>query len=81
MGDKTRMAGLANNESAFVRPSPSKGHLGGVARYTYETISLCECKQSCLLTLVIVIFSGWIRCGAGGNCGSWSVGIDGGGFD
>jgi LAO/AO transport system kinase len=42
LGDKTRMAKLANDENAFVRPSPSAGTLGGVARATRETIVLME---------------------------------------
>ena len=42
LGDKTRMERLAVEESAFIRPSPSQGHLGGVARRTRETILLCE---------------------------------------
>lgn len=42
LGDKTRMETLANNPSAFIRPSPSAGSLGGVARKTRETILLCE---------------------------------------
>jgi LAO/AO transport system kinase len=42
LGDKTRMAGLASNPSAFIRPSPSAGTLGGVARRTRESIVLCE---------------------------------------
>ena len=42
LGDKTRMAGLAVDENAFVRPSPSAGTLGGVARATRETIVLME---------------------------------------
>ncbi|MCP4663070.1 MAG: methylmalonyl Co-A mutase-associated GTPase MeaB, partial [bacterium] len=42
LGDKTRMAALAVNERAFVRPSPSAGSLGGVARKTRETIQVCE---------------------------------------
>ena len=42
LGDKTRMAKLATNPSAFVRPSPSAGTLGGVARASRETILLCE---------------------------------------
>jgi LAO/AO transport system kinase len=42
LGDKTRMAALANDENAFVRPSPSAGTLGGVARATRETIVLME---------------------------------------
>lgn len=42
LGDKTRMARLAREENAFIRPSPSSGSLGGVARKTRETILLCE---------------------------------------
>ena len=42
LGDKTRMEGLANDPLAFIRPSPSGGSLGGVARRTRETMLLCE---------------------------------------
>ncbi len=42
LGDKTRMERLAIHPSAFIRPSPSAGSLGGVARKTRETIVLCE---------------------------------------
>lgn len=42
LGDKTRMNILSASENAFVRPSPSGGTLGGVARNTRETITLCE---------------------------------------
>ncbi|HNX44339.1 MAG TPA: methylmalonyl Co-A mutase-associated GTPase MeaB [Bacteroidales bacterium] len=42
LGDKTRMEELSANENAFIRPSPSAGSLGGVARKTRETIILCE---------------------------------------
>ncbi|HYH30404.1 MAG TPA: methylmalonyl Co-A mutase-associated GTPase MeaB [Pseudonocardia sp.] len=42
LGDKTRMATLARDENAFVRPSPSAGTLGGVARATRETVVLME---------------------------------------
>ena len=42
LGDKTRMASLAINPDAFIRPSPSAGRLGGVHRKTRETITLCE---------------------------------------
>ena len=42
LGDKTRMESLAANPSVFIRPSPSAGELGGVARKTRETIILCE---------------------------------------
>ncbi|HDS07895.1 MAG TPA: methylmalonyl Co-A mutase-associated GTPase MeaB [Bacteroides sp.] len=42
MGDKTRMEVLAGRPEAYIRPSPSGGTLGGVARKTRETILLCE---------------------------------------
>jgi LAO/AO transport system kinase len=42
LGDKTRMPRLAGDEGAFIRPSPSGGTLGGVARRTRETMLLCE---------------------------------------
>jgi len=42
LGDKTRMDHLARNQNAFIRPSPSGGALGGVARKTRETMLLCE---------------------------------------
>ncbi|NGP88685.1 methylmalonyl Co-A mutase-associated GTPase MeaB [Fodinibius halophilus] len=42
LGDKTRMETLATNDDAFIRPSPTAGSLGGVARKTRETIYLCE---------------------------------------
>ncbi|MDO5394395.1 MAG: methylmalonyl Co-A mutase-associated GTPase MeaB [Bacteroidales bacterium] len=42
LGDKTRMEKLAVHPDAFIRPSPSAGSLGGVARKTRETIVLCE---------------------------------------
>jgi LAO/AO transport system kinase len=42
LADKTRMAQLANEANAFIRPSPSSGTLGGVAAKTRETLLLCE---------------------------------------
>jgi len=42
LGDKTRMERLAQDERAFIRPSPSGGSLGGVAHRTRETLLLCE---------------------------------------
>lgn len=42
LADKTRMQNLANNPQAFVRPSPSSGTLGGVARKTREAMLVCE---------------------------------------
>ena len=42
LGDKTRMEKLSVHPDAFIRPSPSAGSLGGVARKTRETIVLCE---------------------------------------
>jgi len=42
LGDKTRMYRLSREKNAFIRPSPSQSHLGGVARRTREAIELCE---------------------------------------
>ena len=42
LGDKTRMESISGNPDVFIRPSPSAGSLGGVARKTRETIILCE---------------------------------------
>lgn len=42
LGDKTRMERLSREAAAFIRPSPSQTHLGGVARRTREAAALCE---------------------------------------
>ncbi len=42
LGDKTRMIELGSHPNAYIRPSPTAGTLGGVARRTRETILLCE---------------------------------------
>jgi LAO/AO transport system kinase len=42
LGDKTRMDLLSREAGAFIRPSPSQTHLGGVARRTREAVRLCE---------------------------------------
>jgi LAO/AO transport system kinase len=42
LGDKTRMGDLSRRPDAFIRPSPSSGSLGGVARRTREALLLCE---------------------------------------
>ena len=42
LGDKTRMEDLSRSERAFIRPSPTGGSLGGVARKTRESILVCE---------------------------------------
>ncbi|MDR0983059.1 MAG: methylmalonyl Co-A mutase-associated GTPase MeaB [Culturomica sp.] len=42
LGDKTRMEELASDPNAYIRPSPSAGSLGGVARKTREAMFLCE---------------------------------------
>ncbi len=42
LGDKTRMGSLASHDDVYIRPSPTAGTLGGVARKTRETILLCE---------------------------------------
>jgi LAO/AO transport system kinase len=42
LGDKTRMEQLSRDPNAFIRPTPSGGSLGGVARRTREAMLLCE---------------------------------------
>jgi len=42
LGDKTRMERLSRQKEAFIRPSPSQSHLGGVSRRTREAVALCE---------------------------------------
>ncbi|MGI9407830.1 MAG: methylmalonyl Co-A mutase-associated GTPase MeaB [Hyphomicrobiaceae bacterium] len=42
LGDKTRMARLATDPNAYIRPSPTAGTLGGVTKKTRETMALCE---------------------------------------
>ncbi len=42
LGDKTRMESLSTMPNAFIRPSPTKGQLGGVAQQSHEAILLCE---------------------------------------
>jgi len=42
LGDKTRMDRLVRDPRAYIRPSPSQTHLGGVARHTRDVIALCE---------------------------------------
>lgn len=42
LGDKTRMERLSRDPNAFIRPSPSRSELGGVARRTRDAVSLCE---------------------------------------
>lgn len=42
LGDKTRMDDIAHDPNVYIRPSPAGGHLGGIAKYTRETIILCE---------------------------------------
>ncbi len=42
LGDKTRMEELSASDSAFIRPSPSRGHLGGVSVATHDSIKACE---------------------------------------
>ncbi|VDC33738.1 methylmalonyl Co-A mutase-associated GTPase MeaB [Pseudogemmobacter humi] len=42
LGDKTRMEQLSRHPNAFIRPSPSRAHMGGIARRTREAVALCE---------------------------------------
>ncbi|KAK8767774.1 methylmalonic aciduria type A protein, mitochondrial-like [Amblyomma americanum] len=43
LGDKTRMTHLTRDPNAYIRPSPTRGHSGGVTRTTCDAIQLCEC--------------------------------------
>ena len=45
LGDKTRMPQLASHPDAYIRPSPTSGTLGGVAKATRETIVLLEAAE------------------------------------
>jgi len=54
LGDKTRMENLARHQQAYVRPSPSRGMLGGIARKTYDTMLLCEAAGFDLLIIETV---------------------------
>ena len=49
LGDKTRMAQLSRDPHAYIRPTPSGGSLGGVARNTNEAIILCEGESTYFL--------------------------------
>jgi LAO/AO transport system kinase len=51
LGDKTRMSRLATEPAAYIRPSPSAGTLGGVARKTRESILVCE-AAGCQVVLI-----------------------------
>lgn len=42
LGDKTRMESLSRNKNAYIRPSPTQGSLGGVAKTTFESCILCD---------------------------------------
>ena len=48
LGDKTRMEQLCRSDDAYIRASPTKGLLGGIAEHTYDVISLCEAGMSSL---------------------------------
>lgn len=56
LGDKTRMPVLSCDPLAYIRPSPSRGDLGGVAASSPDTIRLCECTfieyELCLIACV-----------------------------
>jgi LAO/AO transport system kinase len=54
LGDKTRMESLSRSEQAFIRPTPSGGHLGGVARRTRETMLICEAAGHDLILIETV---------------------------
>ena len=54
LGDKTRMASLAANPNAFIRPSPAGRALGGVARRTQEALLVCEAANYDLIIVETV---------------------------
>lgn len=54
LGDKTRMSTLAANDLAFIRPSPSRGFVGGVAQRTREAMLLCEAAGYCTILVETV---------------------------
>ena len=47
LGDKTRMQKLSSDRRAFIRPSPSRGNLGGVARRTHDVLTLYALLLDC----------------------------------
>lgn len=57
LGDKTRMEELSKSERAFVRPSPSRGQIGGLTRTTADAALLCE-ASGCTLLLVETVGGG-----------------------
>jgi len=54
LGDKSRMVQLSRHPRAFVRPSPSRGTLGGVGGFTHEAIALCEAAGKNLIIVETV---------------------------
>ena len=58
LGDKTRMEKLAQHPDSFIRPSPSAGSLGGVARKTRETIILCDACHSMVDFFLLIQVAG-----------------------
>lgn len=54
LGDKTRMEELARDKNAFIRPTPSKGTLGGIARYTREAMIVLEASGYDLIIIETV---------------------------
>ena len=68
LGDKTRMEKLSQQPGAFIRPSPSAGSLGGVARKTRETIVLCEAAG-----YDISLWRPWVWGRARRPCTQWST--------
>lgn len=51
LGDKTRMEQLSKSENAYVRASPTRGVLGGIAEHTSDVISLCESGMDLILSI------------------------------
>ena len=51
LGDKTRMPELTRDPNAYIRPSPTNCHLGGVTRNTNDSILLCEVTHEIMIDI------------------------------
>ena len=68
LGDKTRMERLARHPNAYIRPSPTGGSLGGVARKSRETLLVCEAAG---FDIILVETVASVR--AKSQCAGWSI--------
>src|SRR5690625_5645065 len=51
LGDKIRMTRLTDRDNIFIRPSPSKGVLGGIGSHTWKSVQLCEAARYDLIVI------------------------------